>query len=133
MAAETADVPLTLDQITALQAGKTGALFSWSATCGARMAGADIGPLKAYADALGLAFQIWDDVLDIEGDAAKVGKTLGKDEEAGKATFVSLLGMDEAKSRAQALVEQCESALESYGPAADTLRDAARFVISRDR
>ena len=133
MAAETADVPLTLDQITALQAGKTGALFSWSATCGARMAGADIGPLKAYADALGLAFQIWDDVLDIEGDAAKVGKTLGKDEVAGKATFVSLLGMDEAKSHAQALVEQCESALESYGPAADTLRDAARFVISRDR
>ena len=132
IAAETAATPLTLDQITALQAGKTGALFAWSATAGARMAGADTAPLKAYADALGLAFQIWDDVLDIEGDAEKVGKTLGKDEKAGKATFVSLLGMDAAKSRARDLVESCASALDPYGSDADTLRDAARFVIARD-
>ena len=132
MAAETSDVPLTLEEITALQAGKTGALFAWSATAGARMAGADTAPLKAYADALGLAFQIWDDVLDIEGDAEKVGKTLGKDEKAGKATFVSLLGMDAAKSRARDLVESCASALDPYGSDADTLRDAARFVIARD-
>ena len=132
MAAETSDVPLTLEEITALQAGKTGALFAWSATAGARMAGADTAPLKAYADALGLAFQIWDDVLDIEGDAEKVGKTLGKDEKAGKATFVSLLGMDAAKSCARDLVDQCASALDPYGSKADTLRDAARFVIARD-
>ena len=132
MAAETSDTPLTLAEITALQAGKTGALFAWSATCGARMAEADVAPLTCYADALGLAFQIWDDVLDIEGDAEKVGKTLGKDEKAGKATFVSLLGMDAAKSRAHDLVEQCQSALDQYGSRADTLREAARFVIARD-
>ena len=132
MAAETSPVPLTLDEITALQAGKTGALFAWSATAGARMAGADIAPLLTYAQALGLAFQIWDDVLDIEGDAQKVGKTLGKDEKAGKATFVSLLGMDAAKSRARDLVDTCSSALDPYGSKADTLREAARFVIARD-
>ena len=96
------------------------------------MAEADVAPLARYADALGLAFQIWDDVLDIEGDVEKVGKTLGKDEKAGKATFVSLLGMDAAKSRAHDLVEQCQSALDQYGSRADTLREAARFVIARD-
>ncbi len=132
MAAETADTPLTLEEITALQAGKTGALFSWSAEAGARLAEADTAPLKRYADGLGLAFQIWDDVLDIEGDASKVGKTLGKDAKAGKATFVSLLGMDAAKARAAELIEDSCAALDVYGKDADALREAARFVISRD-
>lgn len=132
MAAETATTPLTLEQITTLQEGKTGALFGWSAQCGARMARADTAPFKRYADGLGLAFQIWDDVLDIEGDAEKVGKTLGKDQMAGKATFVSLLGMDAAKARAKELIDDACAALDSYGSDAETLRDAARFVISRD-
>lgn len=132
MAAETAVTPLTLEEITTLQEGKTGALFGWSAQCGARMAQADTTPFKRYADGLGLAFQIWDDVLDIEGDADKVGKTLGKDQTAGKATFVSLLGMDAAKARAKELIEDACAALDSYGNNAETLRDAARFVISRD-
>lgn len=132
MAAETAVTPLTLEEITTLQEGKTGALFGWSAQCGARMAQADTTPFNRYADGLGLAFQIWDDVLDIEGDADKVGKTLGKDQTAGKATFVSLLGMDAAKARAKELIEDACAALDSYGNNAETLRDAARFVISRD-
>ncbi len=132
MAAETAATPLMLEEITTLQEGKTGALFGWSAQCGARMAQADTTPFKRYADGLGLAFQIWDDVLDIEGDADKVGKTLGKDQTAGKATFVSLLGMDAAKARAKELIEDACAALDSYGNNAETLRDAARFVISRD-
>lgn len=132
MAAETTTTPLTLEQITTLQEGKTGALFGWSAQCGARMAQADTAPFKRYADGLGLAFQIWDDVLDIEGDAEKVGKTLGKDQMAGKATFVSLLGMDAAKARAKELIDDACAALDSYGSDAETLRDAARFVISRD-
>lgn len=132
MAAETAVTPLTLEEISTLQEGKTGALFGWSAQCGARMAQADTTPFKRYADGLGLAFQIWDDVLDIEGDADKVGKTLGKDQTAGKATFVSLLGMDAAKARAKELIEDACAALDSYGNNAETLRDAARFVISRD-
>ena len=133
IAAETALAPLTLDQITTLQAGKTGALITWSATAGPRMAGADIGPLKRYGDALGLAFQIWDDVLDVTGDAETVGKAVGKDADAGKATFVSLLGLDGAKRRAADLVTEACDALSIYGETAQTLRDAARFVIARDK
>ncbi|GAA6209361.1 polyprenyl synthetase family protein [Cognatishimia sp. WU-CL00825] len=132
MAAETAEAPLTLDEIITLQAGKTGALFGWSAQCGARMAQAETQPFARYADGLGLAFQIWDDVLDIEGDADKVGKTLGKDAVAGKATFVSLLGMEAAKTRARDLIDDSCAALDSYGAGADTLRDLARFVIARE-
>jgi farnesyl diphosphate synthase len=132
IAAETAAVPLTLDQITALQAGKTGALIRWSAEAGARIAGADPAPLGRYAAALGLAFQIADDILDVEGDATKAGKRLRKDEGAGKATFVSLLGMGAAKARARALVAEAEAALAPYGPGAANLIAAAEFVIARD-
>ena len=131
IAAETASTPLTLDQITELQAGKTGALIKWSAEAGARLAGEDPTALGAYAKALGLAFQIADDILDVEGDAAEVGKAVGKDADAGKATFVSLLGLDEAKSRANALVTEACDALSVYGAKAESLRDAARFVIAR--
>ena len=131
IAAESATTPLTLDEITALQAGKTGALIEWSATAGARMALADTAPLGTYAKALGLAFQIQDDIIDVTGDAAAVGKAVGKDEAAGKATFVSLLGLDEAKRRAETLVETACDALSLYGQDADTLRHLARFVISR--
>jgi len=132
VAAETAPEPLTLDQITALQAGKTGALIEWSACAGARLAGADPAPLREYAGALGLAFQIADDILDVVGDAQKAGKRLQKDAAAGKATFVSLLGLEGAKIRAADLVEQACAALSPYGAKSDTLKDAARFVISRD-
>lgn len=131
IAAETAPVPLTLPEITRLQAGKTGALICFSAEAGALLAGADPAPLRAYATALGLAFQIADDILDVEGDAASVGKRVGKDAEAGKATFVSLLGLEGAKIRAAALVAEAEAALAPYGTAASALIDAARFVISR--
>ncbi|MCR8548040.1 polyprenyl synthetase family protein [Salipiger sp. P9] len=131
MAAESATAPLTLDEITALQAGKTGALILWSAQAGARLAEAELAPLTAYAQRLGLAFQIADDILDVEGDAAEVGKAVGKDADRGKATFVSHLGLDGAKSRAQTLVTEACDALSPYGTRADTLREAARFVISR--
>ncbi|MEM8801570.1 MAG: farnesyl diphosphate synthase [Pseudomonadota bacterium] len=132
IAAETAAAPLDLDAITDLQAGKTGALIEWSACAGARMADADIGPLKTYAEALGLAFQIADDILDVEGDEAKTGKRVGKDENAGKATFVSLMGLDAARAKARALVSEAIEALGGYDARAEDLRDAARFVISRD-
>src|SRR6056297_3145358 len=78
IAAETADRPLTLDEITHLQVGKTGALIEWAAEAGARLGAADTTPLRHYASALGLAFQIADDILDVEGDAAHVGKALRK-------------------------------------------------------
>lgn len=133
IAAQTAGRPLTLAEITTLQAGKTGALITWSAMAGPRMAQADTGPLQSYGDALGLAFQIADDILDIEGDATTVGKAVGKDAHAGKATFVSLLGLDGAKRQAQGLVEQACDALSSYGNDAETLRDAARYVLSRNK
>ena len=131
IAAETADVPLTLDQITALQANKTGALIEWSAVAGAQMARADPGPLRQYARALGLAFQIADDILDVEGDSEVAGKRLQKDAGAGKATFVSLLGLRAAKARARDLVAEAEAALAPYGADAESLRQAASFVISR--
>ena len=131
IAAETAATPLTLPQITALQAGKTGALIRFAATAGALLAGADPKPLRDYSEALGLAFQIADDILDVEGDVALTGKKLGKDAAAGKATFVSLLGLEGARARAAELTSIACDALTPYGPAAETLREAARFVISR--
>jgi farnesyl diphosphate synthase len=131
MAAETAATPLTLDQITDLQQGKTGALISWSALAGPRMAGADTAPLATYSKALGLAFQIADDILDVEGDATTLGKKTGKDAEAGKATFVSLLGLDGAKRRADDLVQNAIDALDVYDDDAKVLRDTARYVIAR--
>jgi farnesyl diphosphate synthase len=132
IAAESAPAPLNLTDITRLQAGKTGALISFAAESGAILAGADRRPLSAYAAALGLAFQIADDILDIEGDPTKAGKRLGKDAGAGKATFVSLLGLEAARAQARDLVEQAETALEPYGTAAQNLREAARFVIARE-
>lgn len=132
IAAETAAMPLTLGQITELQANKTGALIGWSAEAGAVLASADPAPLRDYAQALGLAFQIADDILDATGDPKKAGKRLRKDETAGKATFVSLLGLDAAQKRAISLVEEAEAALAPYGDGAERLREAARFVIARE-
>ena len=129
--AEAAETPLTLPQIERLQAGKTGALLEWSAEAGARLAGADTGPLTRYGRALGAAFQIADDILDWQGAAEEVGTAVGKDAGRGKATFVSLLGLDGAKARAADLVTEAVDALSGYGDAADTLREAARYVIDR--
>ena len=96
------------------------------------MAQADITQLQTYARALGLAFQIADDVLVVTSDAATMGKSTGKDADAGKATFVSLLGLDEAKRRANELVTEACDALHVYQADADVLRDAARFVVTRN-
>jgi farnesyl diphosphate synthase len=122
---------LTLPQIIELQSGKTGALIRFSAEAGAIIAGSDQGPLRRYATALGLAFQIADDILDVTGDPAKTGKRLNKDAAAGKATFVSLLGLDAARKQAQDLIAKAEAALSPY-PARKNLIDAARFVLTRD-
>jgi farnesyl diphosphate synthase len=131
IAAETSGT-LSLDEITALQAGKTGALIGFAAEAGAVIAGADAAPLRRYATALGLAFQIADDILDVTGDEARTGKRVGKDAGAGKATFVSLLGLEGAKARAAELVKEAEAALSGYGAGAANLIAAARFVIARD-
>jgi farnesyl diphosphate synthase len=131
MAAETADAPLTLAEIERLQAGKTGALIGFAAEAGAILAGADPAPLRAYARALGLAFQIADDILDATGSEGAMGKRVGKDAGQHKATFVSLLGLAEARGRATALVGDAAAALAPYGPRAALLIEAARFTVAR--
>lgn len=134
IAAESAATPLTLDEITRLQAGKTGALICWAATAGAVMAQAPasrVRALQTYGECLGLAFQIADDILDVEGDAVMTGKAVGKDAAAGKATFVSLLGLDAARHRATSLVDTACDALSVFGEEAQSLQALARFVISR--
>ncbi len=131
IAAESLDRPATLQEITRLQSGKTGALIEWSCMAGARMADADTEALQKYGEDIGLAFQIADDILDVEGDAETVGKATGKDNAAGKATFVSHLGLDGAKRRASDLVQSACDALSIYQDEAETLKEAARFVIAR--
>mgnify|MGYP001031582995 FL=1 len=133
IAAETAATPLTLDQIIELQANKTGRLIEWPAHAGAILGRADPTPLLTYARAIGLAFQIADDILDVTGDAATAGKALNKDAAAGKATFVSLLGLADAKTRATALVAEAEAALAPYGNKAHNLAALARYIIARDK
>lgn len=131
IAAESADSPLTLPEITRLQALKTGALIRWSAGAGAVLAGESPAALHAYAEALGNAFQIQDDILDVTGSEAQTGKRVQKDAEAGKATFVTLLGLSGAQNRAAELVEEAISHLAPYGAQADRLRAVAQYIISR--
>ena len=87
--------------------------------------------LHAYAHDLGLAFQITDDVLDEEGDSVTLGKTAGKDKNAGKATFVSILGVKRAREQARMLADQAVQHLDLFDGKADSLRSAASFVINR--
>ena len=125
-----------LTQITRLQQLKTGALLSASVEMGAALARVPAegrSGLRAYARDIGLAFQIADDLLDVEGDEALAGKALRKDEGQGKQTFVTLMGVDKARAQARMLVEQAKGHLASHGKKADTLRELARFVVERDR
>ncbi len=122
--------------VTRLQQLKTGALIGFCLEAGAIMAQVPDShrtPLRGYARDLGLAFQIADDLLDVEGSEAHAGKALRKDADAGKATFVSLLGVERARTQARMLIEQAIAHLGSFGEEADLLRAIARFAIERDR
>ncbi|MDI1284944.1 MAG: polyprenyl synthetase family protein [Reyranella sp.] len=124
----------SIGAITRLQRLKTGALISFSCTAGAILGKASDHArvaLNAYAHDLGLAFQITDDLLDVEGNAAELGKTPGKDVAAGKATFVSILGLERARAQAVLLARQASTHLDSFGEAADLLKQAADFVVAR--
>ena len=129
--AEKSKVNLNINDITSLQQNKTGALIEWSAISGAILSNQDDGKLLDYAKSIGLAFQIQDDILDIEGDAVLAGKRLQKDVSAGKATFVSLLGIENAKLRAKELIEEAIDALSDYGDKAEPMRQVAKFIIER--
>ncbi len=120
--------------ITELQDLKTGALIVFAVEAGARLANApeqDVQNLIAFARDMGLAFQIKDDILDVEGDAALVGKAVGKDAGLGKATFVSILGLEGAREKAAALGDGAKSRLKPYGKKADTLCETVDFVLNR--
>ncbi|MEO1689343.1 MAG: polyprenyl synthetase family protein [Pseudomonadota bacterium] len=134
IAAESASEPLGLEAVIELQDLKTGALIVFAAEAGAILGGASAGDraaLRRFAGAMGLAFQIQDDVIDATGDADAAGKAVGKDAEAGKATFVGLLGLEGAQARARDLVAEAEAALAPFGPAAAPLAQAARFAVAR--
>lgn len=125
---------LNMPEITRLQRMKTGMLIAVSCESGAILGKATDGArhaLHAYAHDLGLAFQIADDLLDVEGDEKTVGKRTGKDADAGKATFVSLLGVERARAQARLLVDQAREHLDLFGKKADSLQDMADFVINR--
>ena len=124
-----------LATVTRLQAMKTGALIAAAVEAGAilgRLPPEGRKGLRGYARDLGLAFQIADDILDVEGDQALAGKALRKDEAAGKETFLSLLGLPRAREQARMLIDQAIAHLQGYGAEADLLRDIARFVLARD-
>jgi farnesyl diphosphate synthase len=121
--------------IVRLQAMKTGALIRFACRAGAIVSGAgadDLDRVTAYGEAVGLAFQIADDLLDLTAASAQLGKATGKDAAAGKATLVALHGEKWARAQLQGLVGQAQEALAPFGPRAETLNAVAQFVASRD-
>ncbi len=125
-----------LDHIRTLEGMKTGALIAFSCEAGAILAGRDREfrqALRDFGTHVGLAFQVYDDILDVTGDEATLGKTVGKDESTGKATFITLLGLDGARQEAQALVRQATSHLERFGEQAQPLRAFAEYVLTRKK
>jgi len=128
---------LTLPELEFMHILKTGALIRASvllgAHCGAALAVAELDRLDRYGKCVGLAFQVVDDVLDEEGDAATLGKTAGKDRAAGKPTYTSLLGLPQAKQLAEDLLAQALEGIEPFGERALRLRELAEFIVRRSR
>jgi farnesyl diphosphate synthase len=123
-----------INVITRMQRMKTGALIAFCAEAGAILAGANSDvrrALEGYAHDIGLAFQIRDDLLDAEGNENETGKAVGKDDNQGKATFVTILGLDDARDRARRLAAQAKDHLEPFGERANLLRRAADYVLER--
>ncbi len=133
---EAENASFDLQTVMRLQALKTGALIAASVEMGAILG--HIPPegrthLRGYARDIGLAFQIADDILDVEGDPELAGKALQKDADAGKGTFVSLMGLERAKQQAEMLVAQANEHLSCYGSEANLLRAIANYITERDR
>jgi farnesyl diphosphate synthase len=126
---------MSIEALERMHALKTGALLRAAVRLGALAAGAGAGErvaLDRYADALGLAFQVRDDLLDIEGDSATLGKTAGKDQAQAKATFPALIGVEASRARLLALAAEMEAALAPLGPRGGALAALARHVVERD-
>ena len=124
----------SLEHIRHLQSCKTGALIRFGCIAGAILGGAskaEYDALATYGDRLGFAFQIADDLLDVTGDAATVGKAVAKDAAAGKATLVSLMGVEAARAKLAEVEREAIAALAPFGDKAATLREAAAFVANR--
>lgn len=125
-----------LARLESIHRRKTGALIAASLRLGAMVAGAadeSLAALERYGHALGLAFQITDDLLDVQGDAEAVGKRLGKDSQQGKLTFPGLLGVEESRRRAGRLADEACSAVQPFGARAEPLCLLARYVVERNR
>lgn len=125
---------LSLEALRAMHAMKTGALIRASVALGGIAAGASEAQLVAldtYAEHIGLAFQVVDDILDVESDTQTLGKTQGKDEQENKATYVKLMGLEGAKSEAQRLLEKALAALSDFGESAEMLRELGRYIVDR--
>jgi geranylgeranyl pyrophosphate synthase len=127
---------LSLDALKAMHNLKTGALIRAALALGGHAAGAgeaELAALDRYGEHIGLAFQVVDDILDVESDSATLGKTQGKDAAANKSTYVSLLGIDGARREAARLLDAALTALRPFDDRGDDLRDLARFIVERDR
>ena len=123
----------SLSAISSMQSRKTGALFEFACVVGPMAAGANILYLQKYAENIGVAFQIADDVLDVEASVETLGKATQKDKSKGKATFVDFLGLAEAKKEAKRKVDAASHWLAFYGKNADVLKQAANFMIERQK
>jgi len=126
--------PADLSMVKAIHQWKTAALISVSCEGGALAAGATLKEsenMRSFGHKIGLAFQILDDILDCTSSSEQLGKTPGKDQEAGKATYPSIMGLEKARSEAEGLIEAAEQELAAFGPKGNTLRELAQFVVER--
>ena len=127
---------ISVETLSFIHTHKTGALLEASVVSGAILAGAsdtDIAKLSKYAQNIGLAFQIIDDILDITATDEQLGKTAGKDLQAKKATYPSLWGLEKSQAQAQKLIDEAIAELAAYGESAEPLRSVAKFIVTRDR
>ncbi len=129
------NIDMGLAELQNMHALKTGALIRASLALGgiaARASEEQMAALDDYGKHIGLAFQVVDDILDVVGDTATLGKTRGKDDEANKATYVKVMGLEGARQEARRLLEAALAALEGFGESADHLRELARYIVERD-
>jgi farnesyl diphosphate synthase len=130
------DQAISLPELEHMHMLKTGALIRVSvmmgALCGRTLSAAERQKLDHHAKCIGLAFQVVDDILDCESNTEKLGKTAGKDEDANKPTYVSLLGLNPAKQFADELLQDAHQSLEIFGPSAKRLHELADFIVRRD-